>query len=48
MLILCLLLAFLELTNFYLGNALVYSMAIFGLSSFFSVALYFFLILSAL
>ena len=48
LMVLTLLLAILELTDFYFGNALVYSMAIFGLSSFFSMAYFYFLVLSAL
>ena len=48
LLILTILLAVLELSDFYLGNALVYSMAIFGLSSFFSMAYFYFIILCAL
>jgi hypothetical protein len=49
LMLLTLLLAILELTtDFYFGNALVYSMAIFGLSSFFSMAFFYFLVLSAL
>jgi hypothetical protein len=42
------LLALLDQSNFSIGDSVLYSMAIFGLNSFFSVAFYFFLILSSI
>lgn len=48
LMVLTVLLAVLELTDFYVGNALVYSMAIFGLSSFFAMGYFYFLVLSAI
>ena len=42
------LLALLDQSNFSIGDAVLYSMAIFGLNSFFSIALFYFLILSSI
>jgi hypothetical protein len=38
----------LDQSNFFIGDAVLYSMAIFGLNSFFSIALFFFLILASI
>lgn len=42
------LLSLLDQSNFSIGDAVLYSMAIFGLNSFFSIALFYFLILSSI
>jgi hypothetical protein len=42
------LLALLDQTNFSIGDAVLYSMSIFGLNAFFSVAYYFFMITSSI
>lgn len=48
LLIISALLVCLDQANFFMGDAILYSMAIFGLSSFFSMAMFYFLILTAI
>lgn len=48
LLLLTIFLAILELGKFYMGNAIIYTMCIFGLNSFFSMCLFYYLFLTAI